>query len=325
MHVVQIEDESPLRDILKAALQAAQPTIKLQQFGDAESALPYIREWSWDVDLFIIDIRLPGKLNGLDLTQQIRATGCPGYVVLTSAYAAPPKDFLASHRCEYTPKPWHLLDLTQKVFQYQLVNKSAKVLPPALVATSVVSMGEGHPPHSMPESVATIGVSSTTPSLELCCKCKAPLTGNIGVCLKCGAIVKPSTEPETTHLQNAGATPVKAWTKGTANLSNESAITLTIHNHRLRVPKADNIIIGRFQAGQLSEGAVDLSDFEAHKHGVSRRHLKLQQKDGLLYITDLGSSNGTFLNDRRVLPYAARLIRSGDTLKLGGLEVRVEF
>jgi CheY-like chemotaxis protein len=325
MHIVQIEDESPLRDILKAALVAGQPTVQLEQFGDGESALEYIQQQRWSVDLFIIDIRLPGKLDGLEITRRIRLLECPGYVVLTSAYTAPPKDFLATYRSEYLPKPWHLLELTQKVFQYRLISKPVRLPIPTPVNPENESMEAAQPSPATPTTSGAFTTDGAVYVTELCRNCKAPLTSNLGVCLKCGTIVKISSEPETTRLQTTLATPVKPWSRGTANLPNTGAITLTIQGNKLKLPEAENLIIGRFGSEQPSEVLVDLSQFEALKHGVSRRHLKLHHKDGLLYITDLGSSNGTFLNDRRVVPYTERIIRNGDTLKLGGLEVRVEF
>jgi hypothetical protein len=47
---------------------------------------------------------------------------------------------------------------------------------------------------------------------------------------------------------------------------------------------------------------------------VSRRHAALVVRDGAWHVVDLGSSNGTFVNGRRVLEAE---VRPGDELQLG--------
>ena len=52
--------------------------------------------------------------------------------------------------------------------------------------------------------------------------------------------------------------------------------------------------------------------------GVSRRHAKLlRQPDGSLIVLDVGSSNGTFLNDIEVKPGVRTPVQPGDQITLG--------
>ncbi len=53
---------------------------------------------------------------------------------------------------------------------------------------------------------------------------------------------------------------------------------------------------------------------------VSRRHAELRVEDGRWLLRDLGSSNGTWVNGRRVIEAE---VRPGDLLHLGGAEVRL--
>src|SRR5437764_11756487 len=48
---------------------------------------------------------------------------------------------------------------------------------------------------------------------------------------------------------------------------------------------------------------------------VSRRHAKITVKNGQCYVVDLGSTNGTYLNDQEVLEEMP--LRSGDYVKVG--------
>jgi pSer/pThr/pTyr-binding forkhead associated (FHA) protein len=54
---------------------------------------------------------------------------------------------------------------------------------------------------------------------------------------------------------------------------------------------------------------------------VSTRHAKLTEDDGAWYVSDLGSTNGTWLNDARVWT-SARLAK-GDKLRIGRTELIV--
>lgn len=51
---------------------------------------------------------------------------------------------------------------------------------------------------------------------------------------------------------------------------------------------------------------------------LSRRHASIEvQFGGLVMVTDLGSTNGSFLNDKRLPPNVAMPMKSGDKVRLG--------
>jgi two-component system cell cycle response regulator len=70
--------------------------------------------------------------------------------------------------------------------------------------------------------------------------------------------------------------------------------------------KEGDIVIGRDAA---SDVRVDLDN-------VSRRHARVSRKLGRAFVTDLESTNGTFVNDGEVLQETE--LRSGDLIKIGG-------
>jgi len=49
---------------------------------------------------------------------------------------------------------------------------------------------------------------------------------------------------------------------------------------------------------------------------VSRKHAKVTIREGLPHIVDLGSTNGTYLNEEEILE--ERMLRGGDLIKVGG-------
>jgi hypothetical protein len=70
---------------------------------------------------------------------------------------------------------------------------------------------------------------------------------------------------------------------------------------------------------------IDLTDFKAMQHGVSRRHCVLQPEGDHLTVTDLDSSNGTYLNDQRLVPHQPCFLTDSDRLILGTLHLILSF
>jgi pSer/pThr/pTyr-binding forkhead associated (FHA) protein len=78
--------------------------------------------------------------------------------------------------------------------------------------------------------------------------------------------------------------------------------------HRVRPPA---------EIGRSKDVGVALSDPE-----VSRRHARLSSYDGVVYVEDLRSRNGTFLNGRRVTE--AIEVREGDEVDVGATRLVVK-
>lgn len=62
---------------------------------------------------------------------------------------------------------------------------------------------------------------------------------------------------------------------------------------------------------------------------ISRRHAEIDWADGTLSIRDLGSRNGTFVNNVRLEPpkpgdLGAKALAVGDVIRLGQLELEVD-
>jgi pSer/pThr/pTyr-binding forkhead associated (FHA) protein len=84
------------------------------------------------------------------------------------------------------------------------------------------------------------------------------------------------------------------------------------------------VILGR-SAPAATEQLLDLTEFNAHQHGVSRQHCRLQRNGDCLTATDLDSINGTYLNGEPLLPHRDYILTHGDKLILGTLHVYVFF
>jgi hypothetical protein len=65
-----------------------------------------------------------------------------------------------------------------------------------------------------------------------------------------------------------------------------------------------------FEVGRARDNDLVLRDAE-----VSRTHVRFESRNGIVYVDDLGSSNGTFLNGQRVAESIE--VREGDRIDVG--------
>lgn len=87
------------------------------------------------------------------------------------------------------------------------------------------------------------------------------------------------------------------------------AILKAADNSGAEYPLDDFNLVGRSQ-----DATIRLQDA-----GISRQHATLRREGAHWWITDLGSANGTYVNDVAIA--AARALRSGDRIQLGSLVV----
>lgn len=66
-------------------------------------------------------------------------------------------------------------------------------------------------------------------------------------------------------------------------------------------------------------GRSDSCQLRPKSESVSRKHCILAQKDGRLLVQDLKSRNGTFINEKRLPPDKAKVVKNGDVLRVGKL------
>ena len=81
---------------------------------------------------------------------------------------------------------------------------------------------------------------------------------------------------------------------------------------------SDKVLLGR-GPGQANDGFK--LDFEGLRGGatVSKRHAVLRRDSTGIFIEDVGSGNGTFINDERLPQGIERGLSSGDRLRLGAV------
>jgi hypothetical protein len=87
----------------------------------------------------------------------------------------------------------------------------------------------------------------------------------------------------------------------------------------------NEVWLGRKDPETGESPSVDLGDFGAEDEGVSRRHAMIVKRDGVLHLVDNRSSNGTFLNEQRLIAEQPRVLRHGDEVRLGRMVLKVSL
>ena len=78
-----------------------------------------------------------------------------------------------------------------------------------------------------------------------------------------------------------------------------------------------------FDAAELSVGRVQGNELMLPKGNVSKRHARLLYRDGRFIVTDLNSTNGTYVNRRKITQ--ATIVREGDRIYIGDFVLRIEM
>ncbi|GEM_PF-883386 len=91
----------------------------------------------------------------------------------------------------------------------------------------------------------------------------------------------------------------------------------------IRVPNTGEAVFGRGSTGLGGGGFINLEPVGGLSAGVSRRHARLFEHEGHFYLEDLGSTNGSFVNNHRLRPYEPVPVKPGDVISLGLLRLKL--
>ena len=163
-----------------------------------------------------------------------------------------------------------------------------------------------------------------------CLICEAEHPENTIFCDECGAYLLGGNGKETELLPVSGVTWMNREEMGGApgvDVTSPLSLKLTIPDsgRDVEVPLTKEVTIGRLDRTSASFPDVDLTTDDALDKGVSRHHAKITRRGREVFIEDLGSMNGTFVNRKKLTPYLPEALRNGDQLQLGKLMLRVSF
>lgn len=161
----------------------------------------------------------------------------------------------------------------------------------------------------------------------ICSNCQHKNVAGAMFCAECGAQldgVETLVTQAITDEQIADERSKKGRLEPISTPAN-SWISLHLMDSGKILPLASR---NEFTLGRLSEGQpimpdIDLTPYQAYASGVSRLHAVVKRDSERVLVMDLGSSNGTYVNGRRINPHVEEALNHGDILALGKLKIQV--
>ena len=162
----------------------------------------------------------------------------------------------------------------------------------------------------------------------ICSNCQHENLSGAMFCVECGAQldgVQTLTTAAITDEQISEELRKKAPRPDVDSVPANSWLSLHLMDSGKILPLASR---NEFTLGRLSEGQpimpdIDLTPYQAYASGVSRLHAVVKRDGSQVMVMDLGSSNGTYLNGRRLNPHMEEALNHGDIVALGKLKLQV--
>lgn len=162
----------------------------------------------------------------------------------------------------------------------------------------------------------------------ICSNCQHKNVAGAVYCAECGAqldgvetlITQAITDEQIEHeLKRKGPRPEAPAIPANSWLS----LHLMDSGKILPLASRNEFTLGRLSEGQPIMPDIDLTPYQAYASGVSRLHAVVKRDASRVMVMDLGSSNGTYLNGRRLNPHTEESLNHGDIVALGKLKIQV--
>jgi pSer/pThr/pTyr-binding forkhead associated (FHA) protein len=162
---------------------------------------------------------------------------------------------------------------------------------------------------------------------------KCPYCGyqNRGGILFCEECAFPLTgSPDETAKESEMKQAIEAFRRAQTERFNPGSL-LVLHIRNEAEPLVVDVgekqlAIGRVDSATGYKADIDLTRYGALQKGVSRLHaVFFRGKDESLYVADINSSNGTFVNGHQIAPNEPSPVNNGDEITLGRMRMHVYF
>lgn len=158
-----------------------------------------------------------------------------------------------------------------------------------------------------------------------CPFCHATNAANTIFCSECGHyLAKIDSEPtevfKADELDDASYAQMSRQEPASRSKPTQPVtlqFTITEQHRVIEATLKGEIIIGRTDVASTAFPTVDLSAAGPMAKSVSRRHARIIKRDDEIVLEDLGSVNGTFINDKKLAPFLPVTLNTGDRLHFG--------
>lgn len=170
-------------------------------------------------------------------------------------------------------------------------------------------------------------------SEKLCPSCRTSNKPDAVICERCGAQLNDpfkdsGHETKTADIKALTPEMVRDWmfkdSKEAAAPDRGIAFYVEGQSKPAYIDTKGDFVLGR-KSGTTSEMLLDLTPFGGYNQGISRRHVAIRRTKESYEAIDLGSVNGTWLNEERLVPHMAYPLPSGSHLRLGRMRLYVLY
>lgn len=162
---------------------------------------------------------------------------------------------------------------------------------------------------------------------RFCPICKNKNERNALVCIHCGAALEANYPgPTVTDMSPDAPTDDKSVIDAGVTIEDELippdgiAVYIAGIEKRVSVRIEDELIFGR-NAKESREPMLDFTELGGFQMGISRRHAKIRRAGTGYEILDLGSTNGTRLNNERLVANKPYPLANGAQVQLGRMRM----
>jgi FHA domain len=162
----------------------------------------------------------------------------------------------------------------------------------------------------------------------VCSNCKHNNMTGAMFCTECGASLG-GADTTTTQAINSDRLREPVRNKGVippppaVMVKNWVTLHLMDTGQVLPLAERNEFTIGRISEGQPIMPDIDLSPYQAYASGVSRLHAVIKREASHIFLMDLNSANGTFVNGKRLNPNVEHTLKNGDVVALGKLKIQI--
>ncbi len=155
--------------------------------------------------------------------------------------------------------------------------------------------------------------TENAPDATKCANCDTPL-----VALLPAVITVPVPEAPMRQIPQEHVQVVSGLTE------NVLALVVVGYEKPIIVKQNERVTLGRYSPGEMAP-SVDLMPYNGDILGVSRLHAVIYSTGHDYVLEDLGSTNGTWLNEDKLTPRTAYPLHNGALLRLGQLGLYAYF
>ena len=146
-------------------------------------------------------------------------------------------------------------------------------------------------------------------------------------CSQCGALLSGGTRRTTQKVQQTTGQLMSDQPSPPPIPAVELQVPITLFvvesGQILQPENQEEFTLGRSAEKQPISPDIDLSPFRGYELGVSRLHALIRKEGRKVVAMDLGSVNGTRLNNLKIPPHKPCALNHGDILSLGKLKIQV--